>query len=189
MSSIILVVEERSKVSLLRGLLRNLTDVSFRIFAAGRQMSQASLARNIIFHEGGPLMVVMDADTLDPSQARGACQLVETAIRNVSPDDRFAVFAFVPELEVIFFETPEVLLRKVGPECVNASIMDRGCLQPHASLQEILQRANMTQPSFFEELTNEDLDELRQGEQASKLIAAVERFIVGVGGSTSARVW
>jgi hypothetical protein len=180
MSSFTLVIEDRSNARLLRGLLGKEAGTAIRFFAASGRFSLATLARNILVHEGGPVIIVMDADTLDTSLAEGSCDLVETALRNVSPDDRFAVFAFVPELEVVFFEAPDVLLRKFGPEIVNSSIMARGRLQPKAALQEILQRAGTTQSSYLEGLTSEDFDELRQGEQASKFIAAVESLTVGV---------
>ncbi|MGP0070132.1 MAG: hypothetical protein ACLQGP_41860 [Isosphaeraceae bacterium] len=107
--------------------------------------------------------------------------MVEAALGSVSPDDRFNVFAFVPELEVVFFEAPNVLIRKFGTEIANSCAIDRGCSRPKPRLQEILHRSGASRPSFFEGLTSEDLDELRQGEQASKFISAVESLTVGVG--------
>ncbi len=121
-------------------------------------------------------MIVMDAASSEDSAS-----MVEAALRSVSPYDRFDVFAFVPELEVIFFETPDVLVRKFGTEIVNSSVIDRGCSRPKPTLQELLQSSGTEELSYFQGLTSEDLDELRQGEQASKFISAVESLTVRVG--------
>ncbi|MEJ7639415.1 MAG: hypothetical protein WKF75_15925 [Singulisphaera sp.] len=127
------------------------------------------------------MMIVMDADTLDPSQAGTSCSLVEAALRRVSPDDRFDVFAFVPELEVVFFEIPAVLTRRFGSKVVSRSVIDQGCFQPNVTLQKVLDGSGITREGFFKGLTSEDLDDLRQGDQVAKFIAAVEGLDVRVG--------
>ena len=130
MNNCSVVVEGRQDVILLRALLRGRADVSFRFYASGGRASLATVGRNILVHEGGLLIVVMDADTLDPSQADTSCRLIESALRRFSPDERFDVFAFVPELEVVFFEVPTVLTRRFGPEVVSLPVIERGCFEP-----------------------------------------------------------
>jgi hypothetical protein len=181
MNNLILVVEGHSDVILMRGLLRAETGVSFRFFAGQGRMSLTSLGRNILVHEGGPLIVVRDAETLNPSRAETDCRMVEAALRSVAPNQQFSAFAFVPEIEVIFFEAPEVLTRKFGSEVVSPSVVDRGHYASKDTLGRILQSAGISKESYIEELTDADLADLRQGDQAAKLLATVEGLAVAVG--------
>jgi hypothetical protein len=180
MNSITVVVEGQLDVVLLRKLLRRQTDVAFRFFAARGRASLATVGRNILVHDGGPLLIVMDAGTFDPAQAESSCIMVKAALRRVSPDDRFDVFAFVPELEIVFFESPGVLARRFGPSVTDQRIIDRGNLRPGRTLQEILHETGVSRASFFEELTDAEIDELLQGEQTRQLISAVEALTVSV---------
>jgi hypothetical protein len=181
MNNLTFVVEASSDVILMRGLLRAETGVSFRFFAGQGRMSLASLGRNILVHDGGPLMVVTDAETLNPSRAKTDSRMVEAALRSVAPNQQFSAFAFVPEIEVIFFEAPDVLARKFGSEVVSPAVIDRGHYASKDTLRRILQGAGISQESYFKELTDDDLAELRQGDQAAKLLAVVEGLAVEVG--------
>ena len=73
-----------------------------------------------------------------------------------------------------------MLVRKFGPENVGPAMIDRGHFQPKATLRGILQGAGITCEAYFKQLSDEDIDELRQGEQASRLIDVVEGLTVGV---------
>jgi hypothetical protein len=181
MNNLTIVVEGRSDAILLRRLLSEQKAIPLRFYAAQGRMSLASLGRNILVHEGAPVLVVMDGDTLNPRNADEACRLVEVLLRRFSAEDQSAAFAFVPESEVVFFEEPSVLVRRFGPEVVSQSMIERGRLQPRAVLGGILKGAGLTREAYFKELSGEEIDGLRRGEQASRLIDVVEGLMVGVG--------
>ncbi len=182
MNSIAVVVEGRSDAILLRRLLGKSAPVPLRFYATEGQASLATIGRNILVHEGGPLIVVMDSDTFDLGRVETSCSLVETALRNVSPHDRFHVVAFVPELEIVFFEAPTVLTRRFGSEIVSPAKIENGHFRPKNLLLDILKSSDISKrETYFKELTDTDLDELRQGAQASSLLSVVEGLTVGVG--------
>jgi hypothetical protein len=181
MNNVTIVVEDRSDAILLRRLLSKPGAVPLRFYAGQGRLSLASLGRNILVHEGAPVLVVMDADTFNPRKAAEACSLVEILLRRFSTEDQSAAFAFIPELEVIFFEAPPVLVRRFGPEVVNQATIEKGHFQPKVTLQSILQGAGLTKEACFKGLSSEDIDELRQGEQVSRLIDVMEGLTVGVG--------
>jgi hypothetical protein len=181
MLSIAIVVEGRSEAILLRRLLNQGPAVALRFYAAEGRDCLATVGRNILVHDGGPLVVAMDADTFDRAQGESSCRMVEATLRRVSPDDRFGVFAFVPALEVVFFEAPSVLTRRFGSAILSPSVIEKGCVQPSGTQRDILQHMGVAKEAFFRELTVEDLNDLRQGEQASKFISVVEGLTVGVG--------
>ncbi len=180
MTDLTIVVEGISDVLVLRRILGSLAGISVRFFAAQGQSNLASLGRNVLFHEGGSVLIVTDADTFDPDAAREKCGLIRTALRNVSPDGHFNAFAFLPEIEVIFFETADLLIRRFGNNLANAVVMERGRFKPKATLAELLQSEGTTTRTFFESLTGEDVDELQRGDQCRGLLAAVENLTATV---------
>jgi hypothetical protein len=174
MTDITLVVEGRSDVILLRGLLGDLTNCSFRYYAGEGKVSLASLARNILVHEGGPLLIVMDADTLSPSKAEEESAMVRILLRRFSAASDSDVVAFLPTLEVIFFEAPGVLARRFGSDQIKEPVIERGLYRPNDTLGELLSLAGLSKENYFRTLTSQDIEELRQGAQVRKLISAVE---------------
>jgi len=64
MIEITLAVKGRSDVILLRRLLSELMNCSFRYYAGEGRVSLATLGRNILVHEGCPLMIVEDVEDL-----------------------------------------------------------------------------------------------------------------------------
>ncbi len=149
MNNLTIVVEGRSDAILLRRLLSKHEAIPLRFYAAQGRESLATLGRNILVHEGAPVLVVMDADTLDPRRAVEDCRMVEILLRRFSAEDQSAAFAFVPELEVVFFEAPSVLVRRFGPEIVSQSTIERGRLQPKATLRGILQSSGISCETYF----------------------------------------
>ena len=74
-----------------------------------------------------------------------------------------------------------MLVRRFGPEVVNQATIERGHFQAKCTLETILQGAGLTEETYFKELSSEDIDEIRQGEQVSRLIDVMEGLPVGVG--------
>jgi hypothetical protein len=177
MNELKIVVEGKADLAILRRLVVRQENSAFDFYAGAGRMSLTSLGRNILFHEGGPLLIVIDADTLTPKTAAETCDSIRSALRSVSPDDRFDVFAFVPELEVLFFEASTVLVRRFGTEKVSELVIERGHYRPKAVLEDILQSDRLSREDFYKTLSDEEVEELRCGDQARRLIEAVDLLV------------
>jgi hypothetical protein len=180
MKDLTIVVEGKTDIAILRRLLVRREDFSLGFYSGDGRMSQTSLGRNILFHEGGPLLIVIDADTLTPKTAAETCDSIRSALRSVSADDRFDVFAIIPELEVLFFEASNILVRRFGEEKVNELVIERGHYRPKAVLEDILRSVGLSRENFYKTLSDKDVEELRCGNQARRLIEAVDLLVSSV---------
>lgn len=131
MSALCFVVEDRTDAELLRNVLPKDDLENVRFFAGQGRMSLATVARNIVVHDGDSVLVVKDADTLDPKAAEQARQLTKAVISHVAGDLPFEVFSFVPEIEVVFFEAPDCLATVVG-RVVDETEVQQGLVAPNA---------------------------------------------------------
>src|SRR5205807_422759 len=124
--SLKIVVEGRTDAQLIRAILGGEVAKKTRIYAAQGRASLETIARNVLFHEGGPVLLVMDSDTLNPqltaelesfslAAMRGPVTSgIQPAVTMNSEPPPFRVFTFVPEIEAVFFEAPRVLDRLLG---------------------------------------------------------------------------
>src|SRR5262249_49546326 len=119
-----------------------------QFFASQGRASLATLGRNVLVHEGGPVLLVMDSDTLDPRLTAELESMNKVAMSSVrtsgaqlpvpaASSRQFKVFTFVPEIEAVFFEAPEVLGRLVG-KTVSKDKVSEGHLVPKQVLAELL---------------------------------------------------
>jgi hypothetical protein len=175
MGRINVVVKARSFPSLLRELFQ-VANCSFQFFAAESRTSPSALGQSILVHEGGPLLVVKDGETLNPSKAEEERGMARFLLERFSMPDDCDAFVFVPALEVVFFEAPGVLIGRFGAEIVTDPVIERGHYLPGDTLAKVLAPSGLDKEDFFKSLTSQELDELRRGPQAGKLIAAVERL-------------
>jgi hypothetical protein len=180
----IVVVEERLDAVLLRRVIQRALSVEPRFFTGDGQIALASLARNILVHEGGPVFVVMDAETTNGDMAFEACAMTRMALGHVSSDDAFDVFAFVPHLEVVFFEAPDVLRRRFGAHAQDVEL-ELGRFSPTQTLDVLLKRSGRDLESFVRELDDCDLDALLAGPQLSRFIGAADALFSGTAGAAS----
>ncbi len=173
MAEVCIVVEGRSDVAILRPFLARTIGRPFRFFASGGRNGLATIGRNILVHEGNPVLVAMDADTFDAASAAEACGMVRAALRRFSSDDLSDAFAFIPEIEVIFFEAAPLLIRRG----IDPAQIERGLYRPKLVLSEELTLLGQTLESFVKGLTDEDIDDLRGGDQASRFLQVVEHLV------------
>jgi hypothetical protein len=99
-----IVAERPDDTQLIRTMLHKALPASTRFFATRRQVSLVTIGRNLLVDEGGPVLLVMDADTLSPQLRDERQSLAMFAMSRVATPDQFQVFSFVPEIEVVFFE-------------------------------------------------------------------------------------
>lgn len=102
---IAVVVEGKADAAILRSLLTgDSTNQTAHFFAAQGKLSLASLGRNILVHEGVPVMVVADADAGRAESVRSQ-QL--SALESIAPSARFGAFVFSPDLETVVVDAVE----------------------------------------------------------------------------------
>jgi hypothetical protein len=176
--SLLIVVEGQSDARILRAILGDPLKAKTRFFSGQGRMALSTIARNLLVHEGGPVLIVMDSDTLNPEQSESAQAMVKYALESVAPTESFRVFMFVPEIEVIFFEAPRALESLLGKP-VPAEAIQEGLLVPKQTLDRLLKEAG-EQRGSIELVSTIDLEtarELATGKQAVALIEAVKSFV------------
>ena len=131
-----IVVEGITDVVFMRALCGQLGLKKTRFFSGDGQISLATLARNILVHEGGPVLVIMDADTTDADQAEESRSLTKFVIQQLAHPSDFEVHAFVPALEVIYFEAPDFLESALG-KTISANVLQEGMSNPKATLNRL----------------------------------------------------
>jgi hypothetical protein len=138
-SNLLIVVEGKTDATAIRAILGADLARRVRVFAAQGRTSLVTLARNLFIHEGGPILIVMNADTTTAHLVEEQKALTRAAVESLVPgimngEDHWAeVFAFVPEMEVIYFEAPQALERLIG-EPVPPAAVEEGLLIPHRTL-------------------------------------------------------
>jgi hypothetical protein len=138
-------------------------------------MSLATVARNLLVHEGGPVMIVADADTRAADQILEHRGILRLALQHVSQEKLFDVFLFAPEIEVLIFEAPSVLDQITQGLSRKAALVDRGRQAPHKTLASALAGRSIT--DWIDALDESSLADLRSGNQATQLLAAVRRLV------------
>jgi hypothetical protein len=129
-SKLLVVVEGKTDATAIRAILGADLARRARVFAAQGRTSLVNVARNLFFHEGGPVLIVMDADTTTSHLVEEQKALTRAAVESLIPssmngvDRGVEVFAVVPEIEVIFFEAPLALERLLGEPVPPAAVLD-----------------------------------------------------------------
>ena len=173
-----LIVEGLTDVRLLQKALPKKILGGLRFFAGQGRISSTSVARNIVVHEGCPVFVVRDADTLDSTTAEEANQYTRMLISHVGGDVLADVFAFLPELEVVFFEAPGVLAKLLGRELHQAEL-ERGLASPKQTIRSLVDPSEPSGQieSLISRIDDEAAESLRRGKQLADLIKRLRRFL------------
>ncbi len=176
-SELLIVVEGKTDAMAIRAILGADLARRARIFAAQGRTSLVTVARNLFVHEGGPVLIVMDSDTTTVHMVEEQKALARAAVESHIPgimngrDRGVEVFAFVPEIEAIFFEAPLALERLLG-EPVPPATVEEGLLIPHKTLATLLGREGpFDKPTrLYAPLANPEIAHLiAQGAQATAL--------------------
>lgn len=168
----ILVVESLLHGFLLRRLMTRTLSVDPRFYSGDGRRALGTMGRSILVHEGGPVFVVKDARTVDVESAEEIRGMARMVLGYIAHEDDYDVFAFMPQLEVVFFEAPSVLRRYV-PE-IHDLELELGQFNSAAMLERLLARAGHTVESFYRQLDDCDLDALLAGPQLSACMAAAD---------------
>jgi hypothetical protein len=178
-----IIAESLSDIHFIRKLLYREPVREMKFYASQGKVSAVTVARNILVHEGGPVLLAVDSDTLDIERQREyeatALAAVEVAYARdfVTMQPLCGVFTFRPSLEVVFFEAPKALELLLGKE-VDERTIEEGKARP----KQLLQKLYGIKDSSWLETVIRKIDEpmqdlLRAGEQATRLREIVLSFM------------
>lgn len=173
---LIVIAEQQADVVVLRRLLDRALHLEPAFYSGRGRMTLGKLARNILVHEGGPVLVVMDAHTTHLPRAEEARGMMHFAISQLADESTFDVHAFLPQLDVIFYEAACVLQRHLG-RAVGRMELELGLLDPRRQLDRLLAEAGTDRDAFYRVLDDADLDRLLAGEQMKALIAGADALL------------
>lgn len=178
-----IITESPSDTHFIRKLLYQEPISEMKFYASQGKVSAITVGRNILVHEGGPVLLAIDSDTLEIERQREdeatALAAIEVAYARdyISMQPAFKVFTFRPCIEVVFFEAPkalELLLERP----VDERTIDEGKARPKQLLKKLY---DATGSSWLEMLIRKIdtpiQDLLREGEQATRLREMVLSFM------------
>lgn len=179
-TELIVVVEQRDDVVVLRRLIARALGLAATFYAGQGRLPLFTLARNILVHEGGPVLIAMDAHTTHAESLDEARGMTRFVVGLLADESAFIVHAFAPETDVIFYEAPCVLERHFGREICGMEL-ELGRLDPRRQLDQLLARRGLGRRDFYRLLDETDLDCLLRGQQMQSLIAAADELVSRAG--------
>ncbi len=167
------ICEGQSDTRLIRKLLSHELTGDMKFYASQGRVSLVSLARNVMVHEGGPILLAMDAESTNPHVIRELEAMATVALSGAGSGGTFLatrglfkVFMFIPELEVVFFEAPAALERIIG-KALSKEIVDEGLMAPTATLVKLTGDSKLLAVDLLSrKLDEEAIEILREGKQA-----------------------
>ena len=142
MSGPLLVTESGDNAALLAWILDDeVRSEGLQIFPAGIRSSADSFARSALSHRGGPVVLVIDADTSDSGRIEEDRAHLSYALRVGGPADGRAHVALIsPTIEALLFQDLEVL-RGVLTVDIDAADQLRARFEPREALSQLMRRA------------------------------------------------
>jgi hypothetical protein len=113
----------------------------------------------------------MDADTLNRDAAEENRQIVKAVISHVAAHAVLDVFSFVPDIQVVFFEAPDYLAKRLGRVLGQAEIL-QGLASPKQTIAALMKQAgpDSALAPLLAHLDGKAAADLRRGTQCSALI-------------------
>jgi hypothetical protein len=120
----------------------------------------------------------MDADTLKRDAAEENRQMVKAVISHVAAHASLDVFSFLPEIEVMFFESPDFLAKRLGRELGQGEIL-QGLSSPKQTISALMNRTGLDPALALlcGHIDEESAADLRRGTQLSALIDAIRSLV------------
>lgn len=148
-------------------------DIEIRV--VGGKSAIHSFARTLLAVKRIPVAVVIDANSPEPDVAMERQRSAEEVIGAAAVGIPFRVIVAVPELEILFFQRPE-LLRRVFDEAVDDHVMELAQLSPRRALEKLapdkpLQSVRL---EVLKEMDAADLHALRETELIQDLLSFIK---------------
>ena len=133
------------------------------IVAAGGLSAIKSLARSLIVRRQLPVLIVVDADSVEPNVIHERLNSIEEIVKSVAISTPVKVVLAVPSIEIIFFEDILLLsdLLEYGPSQAQ-EMMNLAKSQPDKAVRKFLGRFPKNNLINQLKLTNDNLEILRK---------------------------
>lgn len=185
--SLYVAVEGPTDAALIRAIVGKDISARMQVFVGRGRVSLATLGRNLLVHEGGPVLLVMDSDTRNRHKVEEMRSMARLALSGVvsgrfpssASSPLYDVFAFVPEIAVVFFEAPDVLRRLLG-DVVTEDRLREGLLSPKETLSQLLRESGRlpNDEAILSAASEPEVAEaLASGKQASDLVGTIGRMM------------
>jgi hypothetical protein len=172
-----IVTEGRFDQALLQAILPKDLVNEIQFIAAGGLSAIKSLARSLLAERRLPVIIVVDADSVDLESIQERRQGIEETVKSVASNITAKVVLAIPELEGIFFEDISPLTRWLGYQ-PHADIIASAAYEPHNVLMKLLAQSKApdkrTLFSMIESLTEEDAQILRNTSTIREIIQALQ---------------
>lgn len=140
-----IVVDRQAEAMLVDRLLEVSRGLAPRFFVSEGEMGLATLGRNVLLHEGGPVLVVMNAKTSDRELAAEQREFMASALRYIANDDAFEALAFIPQIDIMLFETPAVVEKLLAGRESSDLLLALGLHDPSSTLKHLLGHSDLTE--------------------------------------------
>lgn len=176
MKQVYLFVEGPADATFLRRIIPPELLENVEIVAAGGGSGILSLARSIIVVRRKPVVVVMDADSIDPDVIEERRASTEELIRAAGASIPIKVVAAVPEIDAWLFAAPEAIARALGVS-VSDEMVFLGKRDPSGVLQQLAEKNNTKWDSSRAVglLESQDIDRIRALPEVSELCTFLKR--------------
>jgi hypothetical protein len=174
---LIVVVEGKTDALILRTILSRDLTAGMRFFAGQGRESLVTLARNLLVHEGVPVLLVMDVAAAEQQSRDQMVAETMRALSTVGAPGMFQVFTFMPEIEIVFFETSGALQRVLAT-ALSAETLEEGRRKPKATLSRLMTEAKIPKlEALIQMLDNETIEMLARGKQMMALREKARAFL------------
>jgi len=173
----VVVVEELKDEQILRALLPPAVADGVAFGVAGSRGTPAITASTLLVTRRQPVALVLDAKTIDPRFAREIARDNEEVLKYVAGKIPIKVVAFLPTIEIIFFEAAPVLERVLGLP-VPGELLAEARGNPKDVLTKLLRTHPQVKdlPALLARLTEEDREALRATAAIASLIDFLARY-------------
>ncbi|WP_293152681.1 MULTISPECIES: hypothetical protein [unclassified Microcoleus] len=147
------------------------------VVAAGGGYAINSLARSLVVRRQVPVMIVVDADSVEPELVQQRLKDIEEIVGGVAANTPVKVVMAVPEIEIIFFQDVSLLSRLLG-YIPPKDILDMAVYQPRKALEQLISRSEIIHNSseIIDRLTKEEIEILR----SSSVMQEIAHFLQSV---------
>lgn len=170
-----------------RDLLDRLLTVAdlpeFTVVRGGRRTAAVALAGSILAARGLPVVVVLDADTVEPEGVREQEEMHGYLLRRAgyAPGLPSAVLMAVPQVEAVLFGDLEALECVLGRQLTAREAVE-GEFRPRAVLQRLIEEAGMDEDFFLERIGPRAAERFA----AHPLIRSIVQFVESAGSAVTA---
>ena len=172
----IVVTEGKTDALIIRTLLNKDLKTGMRFFAAQGRESLVTLGRNLLVHEGDPVLLVMDVATAELPYRDEMVAETMRALSTFGAPGTFQVFVFTPEIEIVFFEAPEVLEKMFGTPITRCTL-EEGRVKPKSVLNRLQTEShNSSMEALIRKLDEQAIESLSHGKQAMALTEQIRAF-------------